>query len=135
MTSVPSSLSAQLATAHRFVDALKRRDREAQRQCFTDDFVWHIPGISRVSGDYHGWPALLEFAGLLRALSDGTFRSETLDVLAGEHSIVLYQRNTAERQGKRLDLRTFYLLEFDGDRIAAGRAFYEDQAQLTEFWA
>jgi ketosteroid isomerase-like protein len=135
MTSTSSPISTQLATARRFVEAIDRHDLEAAQQCVTEPFLWHIPGETRVSGDHRGWAGFLEFAALLRTLTDGTFHSENLDVLAGERTIVVYQRNTGQRAGRRLDLRACYVLEFDGDRIAAGRAFYEDQSQVAAFWA
>ena len=135
MTSIVSAdLSAQVATVRRLLDTVARGDQEAMRACFTEEFVFHVPGDSRVSGDHRGWVGYLEFVGLLRSLSNGTFHSETLDVLVGEHTIVMYQRNTAEREGKRLDFKGFYLLHFDGDRIASIRSSYEDQSLLTEFW-
>jgi ketosteroid isomerase-like protein len=134
MTSMSPDFSAQLATTQRLVVALARHDIEATRACFTEDFVFHVPGDSRVSGDRHGWNEYLELLGLARNLSHSTFRSETLDLLVGKHRIIVLQRETAERDGKRLDHKAFYLLDFDGDLIASVRAAYEDQALLREFW-
>lgn len=135
MTSASSALSRQLATVHRYLEAYEGGNLESMRQCFTDDLLWHIPGQTRVSGAWRGWSGLREHATLLRTLTNGTWHSENLDILVGEHTIFLYRRNTGEREGKQLDIRASYRLEFDGDRIAAVYASYEDQSQLTEFWA
>ena len=135
MTSATSTLQTHYATARSFVAAIDRRDLEAARACVTEDLVWHTPGETLVSGDHRGWAGFLAFAARLRDLTDGTFHSANVDVLTGERTVVLYQRNTGERAGKHLDVRACYVLDFDGDRISAGRAHYDDQAQLAAFWA
>jgi ketosteroid isomerase-like protein len=104
------------------------------RECFTEDFLFHVAGGSQVSGDRRGWTEYLQLLGLVRHLSRGTFRSETVDLLVGQRTIVVLQRDTAEREGKHLDLKAIYLLGFEGDRIASVHSFYEDDALLTAFW-
>jgi hypothetical protein len=50
----------------------------------------------------------------------------------GAHEII-YAQNTAEREGKRLNVRACYLLDLEGDLIATSRALYEDSIELTKF--
>jgi hypothetical protein len=57
-----------------------------------------------------------------------------VDLLVGQRTIVVLQRDTAEREGKHLDLKAIYLLGFEGDRIASVQSFHEDDALLTAFW-
>ena len=57
---------------HRVVEALTSGDMEAFSECFTDDVVVHIPGRSRVAGDYEGKQAVLGYFGKFMELSEGT---------------------------------------------------------------
>ncbi len=82
MASTCPALNAQLATAKQCVDALPRRDLETIRKCVTEDFVWDVPGNSRLAGDRHGWAEWLEMLQLAQNLSNGTFHSEPVDLTA-----------------------------------------------------
>lgn len=98
------------------------------------DAVWHEPGRSSLAGDYKGAEAVLGFLGKLKALSDGTFTIEILDVLSGPERAVVLQRETASRKGKTLDVIAAVEFEIHHGKITEATVYQADAYQFDEFW-
>ena len=64
-----------------------------------DDVVWHWPGASSVSGDYHGRSAVLELLKGFHALTQNRLSVVPLDMLEGEDHLMSFTRVTAESEG------------------------------------
>src|SRR3974390_680018 len=56
------------------------------------DVIWDEPGRSVLAGDYKGPEAVLGFWGQLKANSNGTFKTEILDVLSEPERAVVFLR-------------------------------------------
>ena len=98
------------------------------------DVVWHEPGRSSFGGDYKGPEAVLGFLGQLKALSGGTFKIEILDVLSEPERAVVFQRETASRNGKELNVIVAVEFEIHHGKITEVTVYQTDTYQFDEFW-
>jgi ketosteroid isomerase-like protein len=120
----------------RVYEAFESGDLEFVNQAFADDCVWHFPGKSPLAGDYAGRAAIMrDFLIRLPAVTGGTFRATTSDVLANDRYAVALQHATAERNGKRLDTTACQLFRIVDGRIVEVRGHYADQYALDEFFS
>ena len=99
------------------------------------DVVWHEPGRSSFGGDYKGPEAVLGFLGQLKALSGGTFKIEILDVLSEPERAVVFQRETATRNGKEFNVIVAVEFEIHHGKITEVTVYQTDTYQFDEFWA
>jgi uncharacterized protein len=99
------------------------------------DVIWHEPGRSTLAGDYKGPEAVLSFLDQLGARSGGTFKIEILDVLSEPGRAVVFQRETATRNGKALDVIAAVDFEIHGGKITEVTVYQADTYQFDEFWA
>jgi hypothetical protein len=102
-------------------EAFAAGDMEAVAKLFAPDLIWHIPGASRIAGDYKGHDAVFGFFGKLMADSGGTFHVEMHDLLASDDHVVALVRETASRDGKSLDANEVHV-------------WHLQDGQATEFW-
>lgn len=87
-----------------------------------DDVVWHWPGRSSVSGDYHG---RAEAVRLLRGFIDLTrnrLELEPLDILEGDHHLMSFTHVTATTDAQQLDV------------VMADAMRFGDDGRVVEFW-
>jgi uncharacterized protein len=98
------------------------------------DVVWHEPGRSSLAGDYKGPEAVLAFLGQLKVRSGGTFKIEILDVLTKTERAVVFQRETATRNGKSLDVIAAVDFEIHHEKITEVTVYQADTYQFDEFW-
>jgi uncharacterized protein len=98
------------------------------------DVVWHEPGRSVLAGDYNGPEAVLGFRGQLKDLSGGTFTIEVLEVLSEPERAVVFQRETATRDGKALDVIAAVDFEIHHGKITEVTVYQADTYQFDEFW-
>jgi uncharacterized protein len=99
------------------------------------DVVWHEPGRSPLAGDYKGPEAVLDFLARLKARSDGTFSVEILDVLSEPGRAVVFQRETAARNGKELNVIAAVDFEIHQNRITEVTVYHAEMYLFDEFWA
>jgi ketosteroid isomerase-like protein len=105
----------------RLYDAQGRGDLDAYLSLLSDDFVLHIPGGSRIAGDYVGKDEVRRHFREIRELSGGTFRTSVHDLAASDtHGIALIEAS-AERNGERVDLPRVH-------------AWHVREGRLTELW-
>ena len=99
-----------------------------------DDVVWHWPGRSSVSGDYHGREAAL---GLLRGfheLTGNRLTVEPLDILEGENHLMSFTHVTAGREDVHLDVMMADAMRFGPDgRVAEYWTLSNDQSAVDAF--
>jgi len=99
------------------------------------DVVWHEPGRSSLAGDYKGPEEVLRFLGELKARTDGTFKIEVLDVLSEPGRAVVFQRETAMKNGKTLDVIAAVEFEIHNGKITEVTVYQNDTYAFDEFWA
>ena len=81
-----------------------RSDLEAYLGLLADDFAMHIPGRSRIAGDYRGKDAMRRHFGEIAEPSGGTCRTAVHDILATDDHAVGLITARAERAGRIVDL-------------------------------
>ncbi|MGI9113380.1 MAG: nuclear transport factor 2 family protein [Gaiellaceae bacterium] len=115
-------------------DAFARKQGLSLRDCFAEDVVWRVPGASAVAGKYRGRSEIFRFLGSLPKLTNGTYRSRLIDVLAsGERAAALY-RASGEREGRSLDIDQLLLFTIRDGLVVEVLALPNDAAAFDEFW-
>ena len=119
-----------------FLDAYAAGDRAALGEAFADDAVWHVGGTHRLSGDYRGREAILEYFDRVGAETSGTIQLDPIELMANEARGAAFLRVVADRDGRHLEVTMAEAFQFDGDgRIREFWAHATDQQAIDRFWA
>ena len=118
----------------RIFDAFARRDAFALRGCFAADAVWTVPGDGAMAGVYRGQEAIFRFLGRLPKETDGTYRSQLVDVLASEGRAAALYRASGTRRGRSLDIDQVLLFRVEEGVVAEVLALPSDPDAFEEFW-
>lgn len=116
-------------------EAFTKGDVLTLAELFAADTVWHQPGSNPLSGDHQGRDAVLAFLGNLAGLSGGTYKVELHDLLANDDHVVALSRETASRQGKRLDSLSVQVYHVKQGKIVESWSFVQDDPAYDEFWS
>jgi ketosteroid isomerase-like protein len=116
-------------------DAFARREGLALRGLFAEDAVWRVPGRGAMAGTYHGREAIFRFLAALPKETDGTYRSELIDVLASDDRAAALYRARGERHGRTLELDQVLLFRIDGSAVREVLALPSDPEAFEAFWA
>ena len=96
------------------------------------DVVWHEPGRSSLAGDYKGPEAVLGFLRALKVQSGGTFNIEILEVVSQPERAVVFQRETANRDGNVLDVIAAVDFEIHNSKITEVTVYQADTYQFDK---
>jgi len=116
------------------IDAFNRDDVTAVGEYVRPDFVYRIPGRSKVAGEFRGIDGFVEALTRLRDESAGTIELVPIAVLADDENLIARARVTAERSGKRLDTENCYAFRFVDGKVADGQVFLSDPDHVDDFW-
>jgi uncharacterized protein len=115
-------------------EAQARGDLEAYLDLLTEDFVLHIPGRSRIAGDYRGREEVRRHFAEIAHLSEGSFRTSVHDVAAsGEHVIGLLFA-TAQRNGRTVDLPRVHVWHTREGLLSEMWLLPADQYAFDTYW-
>ena len=128
------SEDAYQSLMRRAYEDFERGDLDLLRTVMADEVTWHEPGRSPLAGDYKGPEAVLQFLAELRRRSAGTFRVEVLDVISEPERVVVFQRETAEMNGRTLDAIAVLDFEVHHQKITEVTVYQADTYQFDEFW-
>jgi ketosteroid isomerase-like protein len=138
----PQLLEERRVTEHpnlllmrRTLDAFLSGDMETLAQVFSTDVVWRVPGKSFLAKEYRGQADVFGFFGRLRELTAGSFRVESLDMLANDAGGVFVDRLTAERSGRKLDVHLLLHVSIRDGQIVEGRDHFHQEHLWDAFWA
>ena len=110
------------------------RDRSALAAAFADDAVWRVLGANRMTGEYRGREAILEFLRETAVLTNGTYRAELRYAVADDERAVAVYRASGERDGRTIDIdQALFCVVRDG-RLAEITAVPFDAAAFDAFW-
>ena len=130
-----ASREANESVVRRIFDAFARRDAFALRGLFAADAVWTVPGGGAMAGVYRGPEAIFRFLARLPKETDGTYRSQLVDVLAsGRRAAALY-RASGVRRGRELDLDQVLLFRLEDGVVQDVLALPSDPEAFEAFWA
>jgi ketosteroid isomerase-like protein len=116
-------------------DAFSTGDMDTLRGLFASDIVWHPSTQGPLSGDKHGVEEVLQFFGQTMALSEGSFRVEVHDVVAGDDHAVGLQIGRATRGERRLEDHGVLVFHIRAGKVTEVWQYLEDQSAVAQFWS
>ena len=139
---VNGSAAARIASGRnativaRAYEAFNKSDIATLTKLFDDQASWHTPGLSSLAGSRTGRASVFTQFGRYCGETRGTFRANVLNVLeSGDGRVVGVHHNSAERNGKRLDILCCIVFELEDGRIMIGREHFFDLYAWDEFWS
>jgi len=117
-------------------EAFNTADMAMLTELFDESASWHTPGRSPLAGDRVGRDAVFAQFGRYGEQTGGTFKATLQHVLTDEDGRVIgIHRNTAERDGKKLDVQCCIVFEIEDGRLIDGREHFFDLHAWDEFWS
>jgi uncharacterized protein len=123
------------AIVRRGYEAFNSGDMKTLSELFDERAVWRVPGRSSLAGDHEGREAAFAYFGRLGQETGGTFRAELQHLLADGDRVVGIQRNSAERDGKQLNVDVCLVFQLENGRITEGAEHFRDLYAWDEFWS
>ncbi len=124
------------ALVRRGYDAFNAADMETLTELFDASASWHTPGRSPLAGDRVGRDEVFAQFGRYGGQTGATFRAALQSVAASDDGRVLaLHRNTAERNGRTLDVSCCIVFEVRDGRCVSGREYVYDLDAWDEFWS
>lgn len=119
-----------------FFDAFAAADTGRLAGLTTDGFVWHFPGASPISGDWHGIDGLLGgIRATAMALGRGNNGFELLHVFADDSTAVTIHRDFYTADDNHLDLRYLLFVAMQDGKMAEVWEVPFDQAENDRYLA
>ena len=117
-------------------EAFNAGDMGTLTELFDESASWHSPGRGPLAGDYAGREAVFAYFGQLGGQTGGTFRA-TLEYLSesDDGRVIGVHHNSADRDGKRLDVEVCLAFELRDGRVVDGREHFFDLYAWDEFWS
>lgn len=112
-----------------------RAEQQPLDDFLTADVVWEVPGHSLIAGMYRGHRDVLRYIALREDLAAATVSIDVHDIIAGEHTAVMFSTSHAVRCGETFDSRGAALFKIRDGRIARCRLFPADQNAFDSFWS
>ena len=123
-------------TVRRGYAAFNAADMKTLTDLFDEHATWQTPGRSPIAGDHKGREAIFAQFGRYGGDTGGTFKAKLLDVLTNPAGLVVgIQHNSAERNGKRLEVGCCIVFEFKDGRVIDAREHYYDLHAWDDFWS
>jgi len=124
------------AIVRRGYEAFNAGDLETPTEPFDEGASWHTPGRSPIAGDHVGREAAFAQFGRYGGDTGGTFKAELRSLLEDEEGrVVGVHHNTADREGKHLDVECCLVFELKDGRVVDGREFFYDVHAWDDFWS
>ena len=116
--------------------AFNAGDMETLMGLFDENASWHTPGRSPIAGDNEGREAAFAQFGRYGGDTGGTFQAELRKLLADDDGrVVGIHHNTAERDGKTLDVDCCLVFQVRDGKVVDGREHFYDLHAWDEFWS
>lgn len=117
-------------------EAFNSADMQTLTELFDENVSWHIPGHGSLAGDPEGRDAVFAYFGQLGEQTGGTFQAKLQHLLADDDGrVVGIHHNSAERNGKQLEVDVCLVFELKDGRVTDGREYYRDLYAWDEFWS
>lgn len=124
------------AIVRRGYEAFNTSDIATLTKLFHQKASWHTPGRSCIAGNRKGRDAVFTQFGRYGGETGGSFRADLLNVLESEDGrVVSVHHNSAERDGKCLDVLCCIVFELEDGRIVIGREHFYDLYAWDAFWS
>jgi ketosteroid isomerase-like protein len=129
----PGENAAIVRCAYR---AFNSSDISTLTKLFDESSSWHTPGRGSIAGSRMGRDAVFAQFGRYRGETDATFTADLLNVLESDDGrVVAVHHNSAQRNGKQLDVLCCIVFELEDARIVIGREHFYDLYAWDAFWS
>ena len=115
--------------------AFAARDPITVGRLIGDGVVWRVPGRSAMAGEYYGRAEIFEFLRRTAVLTNGTYRTQVVNVWGGDDLVVALYRAMGRRNGRELDIPQALVFRFEGNTLREVLAVPSDPAEFDEFWS
>jgi ketosteroid isomerase-like protein len=133
---VMNKAEANAELVRRGYRAFNTADIETLGALMAENISWHTPGHSAIAGDHQGRDAVFAQFGRYSGDTAGTFRANLQQVLASaDGRVVGIHQNSAERNGKRLDVGCCIVFQLKNGQIVSGREHFYDLHAWDDFWS
>ena len=93
-----------------------------------------MPGAGVMAGTYQGRSEIFRFLALLPKLTNGTYGSRLIDVLASDDRAAALYRAFGERDGRTLDIDQLLLFTIRDGLVTEVLALPNDPPAFEAFW-
>lgn len=128
--------STNLRIVQTYFDSLASGDLATLGSLLADDVVWHQPGSGALSGVHSGKAAVFELFGRFMAISEGSFRIDSVSSLMANGDLVTAVLHFSAKgsDGASISMNGVDLMRIEGGRIQEVFLFSEDQESEDRFW-
>ncbi|MCU0308568.1 MAG: nuclear transport factor 2 family protein [Thermoleophilia bacterium] len=117
-------------------EAFNTADLATLTEIFAERATWHTPGKSPVAGDTRSRDETFARFGRYGGETAGTFRAELRTAAATDDGrVIALHHNSAERDGRTLDVDCCIVFEIEDGRVVSGREHFFDLHAWDAFWA
>lgn len=117
-------------------EAFNKGDMKALTELFHENASWHTPGKSSIGGDFKSREATFAQFNRYGAETHGTFKAVLKDLAMCDNGrIVGIHRNTATRNGKKLDVDCCIVFQFVDGKVNEGKEYFFDLYAWDAFWS
>ncbi len=117
----------------RLFELFGRGDREGAVALFAEDAVFSYPGRGTLHGEWGGRKGILDLWAQQDLRSDGDFRPQMLDLVAGDRNVFLLVR-IARADGTGAWTRVV-VYQISNGKIASARVFEDDPDMAEAFFS
>jgi uncharacterized protein len=116
-------------------EAFNAADVDTLTELIADDAVQTMVGNNLVSGEFKGRDSILGMYGKIAELTNGTYSVAVEQTFTdGNGTVVVVHRQTAERNGKRLDNRQALVFRIVGGKVVSLTDTSDDVAIDDDFY-
>lgn len=126
-----SPQQSKIEIVQRALAAVVTGDLDAAREVVADDFVWHIPGSSKIAGDVagpDGWRSRLHL------LFEHGLQPQVIEMFEGDQRAVVLQRNVAHSGERSLDVQVVNVFTLEAGKVRRLDTFFGDPDAVGRFW-
>lgn len=99
-----------------------------------DDVVYHAAGNCIVSGDHVGKKKIMEIGMTTMKETQNTHKVEFLEMVSTESHVAVVDKWTAERKGKRVEMKNLLVYKIVADQVAEISEFIGNEEEHDAFW-
>lgn len=117
-------------------EAFNKGDMKTLNEIFHNNASWHTPGKSHIAGDFKGRDAVFTQFGKYGGDTGGTFKAILQSVaICDDGRLIGIHHNTADRNGKHLDVDCCLVFVFKDGQVIEGREYFFDLNAWDAFWS
>lgn len=117
-------------------EAFNKGDMKTLAELFHQNASWHTPGQGSIAGAFKNRDAVFAQFNRYGSETHGTFKAILKDLAMCEDGrIVGIHRNTATRNGKKLDVDCCIVFELVDGKVTDGKEYFFDLYAWDAFWS